>query len=137
VERSRALDSSWTGPLKLRLRGGGESAWALRDRLHGWLGEAGVETPDQFAVILAAVEAFTNAVEHSGQASSSVDVDGTFGDGRVTISIRDYGTWKSEQSLQKEDGLGLAIIDVLMDGVRVDRQVDGTTVTMSRRLAAN
>jgi anti-sigma regulatory factor (Ser/Thr protein kinase) len=96
-----------------------------------------VETPDQFAVILAAVEAFTNAVEHSGQASSSVDVDGTFGDGRVTISIRDYGTWKSEQSLQKEDGLGLAIIDVLMDGVRVDRQVDGTTVTMSRRLAAN
>ena len=51
----------------------------------------------------------------------------------VTISIRDYGTWTSEAA-RKEGGLGLVIIEALMDTVEVERALDGTTMTMRRSL---
>ena len=58
---------------------------------------------------------------------------GSLIDGCVAISIRDYGTWQSEAA-RKEGGLGLVMIDALMDIVQVERALDGTTVTMRRRL---
>jgi anti-sigma regulatory factor (Ser/Thr protein kinase) len=63
-----------------------------------------------------------------------VDVEGTISENCITVSIRDYGRWRDERST-KEGGLGLAIIQELMDTVQIERSKNGTTVTMRRRLA--
>jgi anti-sigma regulatory factor (Ser/Thr protein kinase) len=89
-----------------------------------------------FEVLLATTEAFANAVEHPHEPTSHlVDVEGSLTDGRVTISIRDYGTWQSEQARKEQGGLGLMLMEALMDVVQVECVLDGTTVTMHRHLA--
>jgi anti-sigma regulatory factor (Ser/Thr protein kinase) len=100
-----------------------------------WLEEAGVNSGEVFEVLLAMTEAFANAVEHPRQPRSHlVDIEGAISDHSVTVSIRDYGTWEDEQTRKENGGLGLVMMGHLMDAVRVDCFVDGTTVTMQRRL---
>jgi anti-sigma regulatory factor (Ser/Thr protein kinase) len=64
-----------------------------------------------------------------------VEIKGTVTNHAVAIFIRDYGRWQDESSAREEGGLGLAIMDELMDSVVVEPFEDGTTVTMHRRLA--
>ena len=100
-----------------------------------WLEEAGVDESGIFEVLLALTEAFANAVEHPREPRSQlVDVEGMIDDHSVTVSIRDYGTWQDEQTHKEDGGLGLVMMEHLMDAVRVECFVDGTTVTMQRRL---
>lgn len=128
------MSAASNGRLELRLSARPESACNLRQHLRDWLAASDVSEPDAFALILATVEAFTNAVEHARQSSkAAVKVKGSVSDDCVTISVRDHGTWRTE-SRKEQGGLGLSIIEVLMDSARVDRGPDGTTVTMSRRL---
>ena len=95
----------------------------------------GAQKSEAFEMLLAASEAFTNAIEHPHQPTSYlVDVKGSLSDGCVTISVHDYGTWQSEQARKEQGGLGLVIIEALMDDFHVDHDEDGTTVTMHRRL---
>jgi anti-sigma regulatory factor (Ser/Thr protein kinase) len=83
--------------------------------------------------MLAAIEAFANAVEHPQQPTSHlVNVTGAITDHTVTIAIRDYGTWKSDHSRKEEGGMGIGLMEHLMDAVRVECVLDGTTVTMCR-----
>ena len=89
-------------------------------------------------VLLAATEAFTNAVKHPHEPSSHlVDVSGSITDGHLTLSIHDHGTWQSEQTHKEQGGLGLVLIEALMDTVQIRCDVEGTTVTMQRRLATH
>jgi anti-sigma regulatory factor (Ser/Thr protein kinase) len=53
----------------------------------------------------------------------------------VTISIRDYGKWQDEETRKEEGGMRMGLMEELMDGVRVECFLDGTRVTMPRRLA--
>ena len=55
----------------------------------------------------------------------------------VALSVRDYGRWQDESSAKEEGGLGLAIMDELMDSVVVEPFEDGTIVTMQRQLASS
>jgi anti-sigma regulatory factor (Ser/Thr protein kinase) len=96
----------------------------------------GASKSEVFEVLMATTEAFANAVEHPHEPTSHlVDVEGSLTDGCVTISIRDYGTWQSEATRKEDGGLGLVVIEALMDAVQVECVLDGTTVTMRRRLA--
>ena len=52
----------------------------------------------------------------------------------VTISVRDYGRWQDESSATEGGGLGLAIMDVLMESVVIEPFDHGTTVTLQRQL---
>jgi anti-sigma regulatory factor (Ser/Thr protein kinase) len=98
--------------------------------------ELRLQARPEFAVLLAVTEAFANAVEHPDDPRSHVvDVEGTIGDQAVTVSIRDYGTWQGEDTKKEEGGMGLVMMEELMDAVRVECFQDGTTVTMQRRLA--
>jgi anti-sigma regulatory factor (Ser/Thr protein kinase) len=122
--------------LQLTLDARPEAMHLLRRQLHQWLREAGATGRDLFEVQLAVTEAFANAVEHPDEPTSHrVDVTGTFTDNCLTISVRDYGTWQSEETRKEQGGLGLLLIDALMDTVHVARVAGGTTVTMQRRLA--
>lgn len=130
-----AVQAATSGSLEIRLQARPEFVSVVRRRLRTWLEDKGVGTGDAFEVLLATTEAFTNAVEHPHEPTSHlVDVRGSFADPCVTISIHDYGTWQSEQARKEQGGLGLVIIESLMDDVHVKADMDGTTVTMTRRL---
>lgn len=121
--------------LQLRLDARPESMALLRRKLGGWLIRAGAARRDLFEIQLAATEAFANAVEHPEEpASHLVEIKGTVRNRIVALSVRDYGRWQDESSTMQERGLGLAIMDELMDSVVVEPCVNGTTVTMHRRL---
>jgi serine/threonine-protein kinase RsbW len=122
--------------LGLRLPARAEFAPLLRERLRMWLEEAGASKTETSEVVLATTEAFANAVEHPQEPTSHfVDVVGAITDHIVTVSIRDYGTWKSWQTRKEEGGMGMGLMEQLMDGLQFDCLADGTTVTMRRRLA--
>lgn len=108
----------------------------LRLQLRAWLKEAGATSRELFEIQLAATEAFANAVEHPEERSSHlVEIAGTFTNRTVVLSIRDYGRWQNDTSAKQDGGLGLTIIDTLMDSVVLEPFEDGTTVTMQRQLA--
>jgi anti-sigma regulatory factor (Ser/Thr protein kinase) len=122
--------------LQLRLQARPELASLLRERVRIWLEDAGADERETFEVLLAITEAFANAVEHPHEPRAHlVDVDGTMDDHSICLSIRDYGRWRGETSHKEDGGMGLAMMESLMDAVRVDCFLDGTTVTMQRRLA--
>jgi anti-sigma regulatory factor (Ser/Thr protein kinase) len=121
---------------ELRLQARPELVPILRARLRAWLEDVGARKSEVFEALLATTEAFTNAVEHTHEPTSHlVDVEGSLTGDCFTISIHDYGTWQSEQARKEQGGLGLVLMEALMDTVQVNCDVDGTTVTMQRRLA--
>jgi anti-sigma regulatory factor (Ser/Thr protein kinase) len=122
--------------LELRLQARPEFVPVLRKHIRAWLEDLSASDREIFEVLMATTEAFANAVEHPHEPTSHlVDVEGSLTDGRVTISIRDYGTWQSEQARKEQGGLGLMLMEALMDVVQVECVLDGTTVTMHRHLA--
>jgi anti-sigma regulatory factor (Ser/Thr protein kinase) len=130
-----AVQRSSLASLELRLQARAESVPVLRGRVRAWLEDAGASKADTFEVLLATTEAFTNAVEHPHQPTSQlVDIAGSITDHTITVSIRDYGRWRGGSVTKEEGGFGLVLMEALMDAVRVESAMDGTTVTMRRRL---
>ena len=130
--------------LQLRLEAMPESMSVLRRHLRRWLNDAGATGRELFEIQLAVTEAFANAIEHPKESASHLveikgtftnHTKGTFTNRTVALSVRDYGRWQHEPSAKENGGLGLAIMDTLMDSVVVEPFADGTTVTMHRRLA--
>lgn len=122
--------------LRLRLQARPESMSLLRRQLSAWLKEAGATDRELFEIQLAVTEAFANAVEHPAEPTSHlVEIEGTVTNRSIMLSVRDYGRWQDESSAKAEGGLGLAIIDTLMDSVVIEPFEDGTAVTMQRQLA--
>jgi anti-sigma regulatory factor (Ser/Thr protein kinase) len=122
--------------LQLRLEALPESMAVLRHQLRGWLTEAGATDRELFEIQLAVTEAFANGVEHPEEPTSHlVEIKASVTNHTVALSVRDYGRWQDESTAREEGGLGLAIMDTLMDSVVVEPFEDGTTVTMHRRLA--
>ena len=123
--------------LQLRLQARPESMSLLRHQLSAWLKEVGVMSRELFEIQLAVTEAFANAVEHPEEPTSHlVEIEGTVTNRTVALSVRDYGRWQDESSAKQDGGLGLAIMDELMDSVVVEPFEDGTIVTMQRHLLA-
>jgi anti-sigma regulatory factor (Ser/Thr protein kinase) len=123
--------------LQLRLQARPESMSLLRHQLSAWLKEAGATDRELFEIQLAVNEAFANAVAHPEEPTSHlVEIEGTVTNRTVALSVRDYGRWQDESSAKQDGGLGLAIMDELMDSVVVEPFEDGTIVTMQRHLLA-
>ena len=121
--------------LRLRLWARPDAIPLLRRQLRAWLKQAGTTGRELFEIQLAATEAFANAVEHPEQPSSDlVEIEGTITYRTVTISIRDSGQWQ-QGSAKEGGGLGLPIMDSLMDSVVIEPFQQGTTVTLRRQLA--
>lgn len=121
-------------PLELRLDARPEVAATLRARLSDWLENAGLARKDVFEVTLAATEAFENAVRHPRRPRMpTIDLRASLTDSAVCVSVRDRGSW-DDADHHNDNGLGLPMMRLLMDGVDVDAGSDGTTVTMWRAL---
>jgi hypothetical protein len=86
-------------------------------------------------ILLAANEAFGNALVHSRQPRSiAVHVDAAVEDGVAEISIRDHGRWQEDQRPADGFGLGLRLMNALVDSVELQIARDGTTVRLRRIL---
>jgi anti-sigma regulatory factor (Ser/Thr protein kinase)/putative methionine-R-sulfoxide reductase with GAF domain len=121
-------------PLELRVPATIDAIPLLRRVLARWLVDAGASESTVEDLSLAFAEACANAAEHAySPAEGMVDVHATMSDdGKVVVSVRDYGSWRAPRGEHRGRGLGL--MEGLTDSVEVVRGDDGTTVRLSRQI---
>lgn len=122
--------------VKLRLNADPRSVGVVRRALRRWLEDSGVSAGDAHDVLLACGEACSNAVEHAYSAAAA-DFEASFAreDGSITITVRDFGSWREGRGAARGRGLGL--MQALMDEVKVEPGPEGTLVTLRRRVAGD
>jgi anti-sigma regulatory factor (Ser/Thr protein kinase) len=129
-------NTSEVGPagLSLRLAARPAQAFVLRAHLRLWLTEQQVAEDEVLDILVAATEAFNNAVVHARQPRSiAVQVEATSNQGVVEIVVHDHGGWREDRS-SAGAGLGLHLMYALMDTVDIQTADDGTTVRLQRAL---
>lgn len=123
--------------LSLRLAARPAQAALLRAHLRIWLAEHRLADEEILDILVAANEAFGNAVTHARQPRSiAVHVDARMRDGVVEVVVRDHGRWQESRHTSGA-GLGLALMHALMDTVELHATQEGTTVRLRRTLAAS
>jgi serine/threonine-protein kinase RsbW len=110
----------------------------VRHHLESWAAGTGLSALAVADVVLASYEALTNAAEHaypSGQGSVDLVAARTT-DGRVLVTVRDYGIWRPPPLDPGLRGRGLVMIRALTQRVEIQQGQDGTTVHMEWELPA-
>jgi anti-sigma regulatory factor (Ser/Thr protein kinase) len=106
----------------------------VRRALRTWLDDVGVGGEVADDIVLASWEACANAVEHPLQpVRHEVVVDARMSPSRVCIDVRDAGRWRRRRA-RAYRGLGLTIVNALMDEVSISSGRRGTVVHMCRAL---
>ena len=106
--------------------------WA---ELRSWLESTHASRDEVAAIVLASWEACANALEHPiAPVTAEISIDATADCGTVCVAVKDSGLWL-QRLPRTERGLGLKLINGLMDKVEITRNGAGTVVLMSRRLA--
>jgi len=101
-----------------------------------WLADHDPAEDELLDILLAANEAFGNAIKHSRQPRSiAVHVEASFSEGVVEVVVRDHGRWH-ESRHSGGAGLGLALMHALMDTVELHATQQGTTVRLRRLLGS-
>jgi PAS domain S-box-containing protein len=118
----------------LKLSPDPEALRSLRRVLRRWLEEAGAERDEAHDLVMAANEAWQNALEHgTGFARTTIDVDLALAGDEVLISVRDAG--RRERSPSDPDrGRGIELMRALADEVTLELAPHGSVVTLRRRL---
>lgn len=106
----------------------------LRHALAQWAGRVGLTDEDAEALVLASYEAMANSVEHAyrDRTQGLLDLRGEIdaGQGRVVITVTDYGQWQPPQPSGGLRGRGLPLIQGLTATSTITPTAAGTTVTM-------
>ena len=118
------------------------SAAQMRQALRAYLSEQALDANVVYDVVLAADEAFINAVSHADAADGVIRVTACVSDGEAAIEIRDGGGGfklrppgpQPFPAVRRASGRGVFLIERLMDEVSVRSGQRGTTVRMVRRL---
>jgi serine phosphatase RsbU (regulator of sigma subunit)/anti-sigma regulatory factor (Ser/Thr protein kinase) len=122
------------GALELDLAAEPASVSVARHRVERWLAATGDGSDDLFAIKLAVSEVCANAVEHAYGPESGhtfrVRAERAPEAGGVVIEVSDSGHWRAPRGSRR--GLGLRMIERLMDKVDVERAPVGTTVRMCK-----
>ncbi len=120
-------------PLLITLPAERDSAPLLRRLLSRWLADRGASQWDSDAVLLAAAEACSNSIEHAYPPDArSFDVEVSGSEGDVSVTVRDYGSWRPPRGTNR--GRGIKMMEALVDSVAIDRGDEGTTVTIQHHL---
>jgi len=120
-------------PMVVTLPAERDSAPLLRRLLSRWLADRGASEWDLDAVLLAAAEACSNAIEHAyppDQRSFDVEVAGD--EDEISVTVRDYGSWRPPRGTNR--GRGIKMMEALVDEVEIDRDDNGTTVKIHHQL---
>lgn len=106
----------------------------LRHALAEWAERVGLPEEDCEALVLASYEAMANSVEHAygndtqGLLDLRCHVDGK--QGRVVVTVTDFGRWKPPQPSGGLRGRGLSLIQGLTTTATITPTTGGTTVSM-------
>ncbi len=119
--------------LDVRLPAEPRSVALARRRIERWLAQTGDGSDDVFAIKLAVSEACANAVEHA----YGPETGRTFHiraerarAGAVVVRVSDDGQWRTPRGSQR--GMGLRMIEQLMDSTDVEHTAEGTAVKMRK-----
>ena len=104
----------------------------LRQSLNLWLNGIGVSADEVYDVLVACGEACTNAIQHAyPPGDATFRVSGVCENGTLEITVSDRGRWRARAP--GSGGLGLLLMQGLMDSVDVDTGADGSNVILRRR----
>ena len=123
-----------TKELSLRLTARPTQGFLLRAHLRLWLTAQDVGEDEVLDILVAATEAFNNAVMHTCLPRSiAVHVDASISEGVVDLVVRDHRRWRREHPGTGR-GLGPPLLYALMDTVDIQTTRHGTTVRLQRVL---
>lgn len=120
------------GRLEIDLPAEPESVSAARHEVKRWLRDTGEGRDDVFAIELAVSEVCANAVEHAygAQSGHRFHLVAERCSGAVVFQVSDNGQWRPRRGSGR--GLGLKLIEELMDSVEIERTSEGTLVRMHK-----
>jgi serine phosphatase RsbU (regulator of sigma subunit)/anti-sigma regulatory factor (Ser/Thr protein kinase) len=108
---------------------------AVRQLLRRWLRARSATEDEIYDITVACQEACANAVEHAYRPGrETFEVEATFADGRVRVTVRDHGRWRAPRGSNR--GRGLPLMHALMERVDVEHTEEGTVVVLERTLGA-
>jgi anti-sigma regulatory factor (Ser/Thr protein kinase) len=115
----------------------------MRRALGAYLADQDLEAKAVYDVVLAADEAFINAVGHAGGVGDVIRVSASVSESEVSVEVQDGGAGftylrshqRSIPDVRRPDGRGVFLIESLMDEVSVSSGTSGTVVRMVRHLA--
>jgi anti-sigma regulatory factor (Ser/Thr protein kinase) len=126
------------GPVaRLKLSPDRDALTSLRRMLARWLREAGAQDDEVHDLVMAANEAWQNALEHgTGFARTTIDVDlEVDAGGQVSITVRDAGR-RDRSPSDPDRGRGIELMRALADEVTLELAPHGSTVRLRRALRA-
>lgn len=124
------------GPVaRLKLSPDRDALTSLRRLTGRWLREAGAESDEVHDLVMAANEAWQNALEHGTNfARTTVDVDLEVDPhGEVSITVRDAGS-RDRAPSDPDRGRGIELMRALADEVTLELAPHGSTVRLRRAL---
>lgn len=105
----------------------------IRVALRRWLAATDASDAAADDLLVAVCEAAANSVEHAyGPAGGTIEVSLELGDGEVTATVRDNGSWRPARGCGR--GRGMLLMERCSDEVHIDRGTAGTEVKLYRRL---
>ncbi len=141
--RPRRRDGSRAACLETAYPPQGASAAQMRQALRAYLAKQALDATVVCDVVLAADEAFINAVGHAEAADDLIRVTACVSEGEASVEIQDGGGGftlrrsepPSVPDVRRVRGRGIFLMKSLMDEVSVKSGRGGTTVRMVRHLA--
>ncbi|MDP9408623.1 MAG: SpoIIE family protein phosphatase [Actinomycetota bacterium] len=123
-------------PLAMRFPASYDQLPQLRERLGAWLTGAGADPESAQALMLAASEIATNAVDDAPDgAVVDVHVGGTVTGDQACVTIRHPGHAVGERGIDR--GRGLMLVEALAERFEVHRTPDGSELRISGALKAH
>lgn len=124
-------------PLILSVPAASAQLARVQHDLGAWLDGLAVGQDDRAALVLAAVEAATNSIEHGYRgAEGTVHLTAALDrDGSVSVTVADEGSWRPLGEPSGFRGRGLMIMRECSDDLDLRRGEAGTTVHLSRRVS--
>lgn len=105
----------------------------MRRELHAWLTGLDVPRPVANDIVLAAWEVCANAIEHPVQPSArTVAVEAEAVPRGIRVAVRDAGRWTGTRLARGNRGVGLRIVEGLVDRLAIRRGLGETEVVLFR-----
>jgi serine/threonine-protein kinase RsbW len=106
---------------------------AIRSAVHQWLAPLGLAEQTREDFLLAANEAASNSVEHAYPAAATgsvVELTFWIEAGSICLEITDHGTWQPPAAQPNGRGLGITMMQRLVEFVAIHYDTDGTRVLL-------
>jgi anti-sigma regulatory factor (Ser/Thr protein kinase) len=121
-------------PLRVTLPAEFSTLSSARRVLRRWLEQVGADPEEVHDIVTACGEACANAIEHAyGPHAASFQLDAVLDGAVIAVGVRDFGSWRPARS-DSGRGLGIEMMNRLMDSVDIDGTSEGTKVRLRRRL---